>query len=340
MDPFEVRMQFLSNLRKLNATQSSIQKAVGFAIKYFSRCGEDLWDCILEECQKGSLNVRINILYLLDSLCEASVHYQQGPGLNLPAASGSSRKPASYVEYVSRDLDQIVQLAVPDNRDGLVNLASARQILESWRTKRVLDPAVVDQVVLTLDQRRENLHSQPVSIKSSSTTEFSKDEILRRFEEDRERHKLLRQKRWFLPIPTQPASHQQPKLATALLLTNPAMANQNPSSSSNPNSSVSPTSPSQSRRDSIIMPGTSSSYHHGAEVALDIEFDQAWETTSDWNEDDDEVALEENALCFPMDVHSQQYQQPQQHQQPPPQQQARYGYGQGPSRSSDEMDLS
>ena len=25
---------------------------VGYALKYFSRCGEDLWECIVEECQK------------------------------------------------------------------------------------------------------------------------------------------------------------------------------------------------------------------------------------------------------------------------------------------------
>lgn len=51
-DPFEARMQFLQLLRKLNASQQSIQKVVGYAIKYGSKCGEDLWECILEECAK------------------------------------------------------------------------------------------------------------------------------------------------------------------------------------------------------------------------------------------------------------------------------------------------
>lgn len=35
------------------------------------------------------------------------------------------------------------------------------------------------------------------------------------------------------------------------------------------------------------------------ELTLDIEFENDWETTSDWNEDDDEAAVEENSLCFP-----------------------------------------
>jgi hypothetical protein len=51
-DPFEARMQFLALLRKLNASQASIQKVVSFAVKYGSRCAEDLWECILEECAK------------------------------------------------------------------------------------------------------------------------------------------------------------------------------------------------------------------------------------------------------------------------------------------------
>ena len=36
----------------LHSTQQSIQKAVGFALKYFANCAEDLWGCIVEECQK------------------------------------------------------------------------------------------------------------------------------------------------------------------------------------------------------------------------------------------------------------------------------------------------
>lgn len=38
-----------------SSTQLSIQKVVGYAIKYFPPCGEDLWDCIVEECQKAGI---------------------------------------------------------------------------------------------------------------------------------------------------------------------------------------------------------------------------------------------------------------------------------------------
>jgi CTD kinase subunit gamma len=53
-DAFEARLHFLKLLRQLNASQPSIQKVVSYAIKYGSRCGEDLWECITEECGKVS----------------------------------------------------------------------------------------------------------------------------------------------------------------------------------------------------------------------------------------------------------------------------------------------
>jgi CTD kinase subunit gamma len=34
-------------------------------------------------------------------------------------------------------------------------------------------------------------------------------------------------------------------------------------------------------------------------LAVDVEFENDWETTSDWNEDDDEAAQDESDLCFP-----------------------------------------
>lgn len=162
MDPFEVRIQFLSLLRKLNASvtpfaffrrpisqnswcssQQSIQKIVGYALKFFSGCGEDLWDCLVEECQKvcallrsirrfnhhldnlqGSINNRINILYLLDSLCEASLIAKSHSG----ALSHDGSQNSFYVDYVARDLSKVVESVVPEGRQGLPNLMSTKQV--------------------------------------------------------------------------------------------------------------------------------------------------------------------------------------------------------------------
>ncbi|KAF9222283.1 hypothetical protein BS17DRAFT_182051 [Gyrodon lividus] len=273
MDPFEVRMQFLGLLRKLNATQQSIQKVVGYALKYFSRCGEDLWECIIEECQKGSINHRINILYFLDSLCELSL---LAKAHQPPPAEGSSNpkqeNAALYIDYVARDLPQIVECVVPVGRQGLPNLTSTKQILENWRTKRTIDPQRVDEVMRILSTRQpQAVDTPPVSAPSqpkgagTSDTHLSRGEIFKRIEEDRERHKRLRERRW---VQAQPQS----------TLPSPSAASHTPYALA----SFLPLSDTEN-----------------TELALDIEFENEWESTSDWNEDDVETVVEEKELCHP-----------------------------------------
>jgi len=236
----------------LNATQLSIQKVVGFAIKYFPPCGEDLWDCIVEECQKGSINARINILYFLDSLCETCLLVKSHS-----SAVGSDGKAGNlYVDFVARDLAKIVEYVVPEGRQGLPNLISTKQILENWRIKRVIDPQKVDDVVSSLSARNTSVDgtepTDSVPRSAPPATTFSRSDIFKRIEEDRERHKRLRERRWVQPISHNPATHLLPQLASFMPLTD-------------------------------------------EELTIDIEFENEWETTSDWNEDDDEAAAEESA---------------------------------------------
>ncbi|KAF8883246.1 CTD kinase subunit gamma CTK3-domain-containing protein [Infundibulicybe gibba] len=257
MDPFEVRVQFGALLKRLNATQLSIQKVVGFAIKYFRPCGEDLWDCILEECPKGSINSRINILYFLDSLCETCLLVKSR--FQSSNQGDSNALNDLYVSFVTRDLGKIVEAVIPEGRQGLPNLVSTTQILENWRSKRVIDPHKIDEVLTALNARPVPADEpKSSSHHTSSHHHLSRNDIFKRIEEDRERHKRLRERRWVQPI-----SH-------------------NPS---------------------FILPQLSSfmplSDDMDDQLALDIEFDNEWEATSDWNEDDDELVLEEKDVCFP-----------------------------------------
>ncbi|TFY83750.1 hypothetical protein EWM64_g256 [Hericium alpestre] len=254
MDPFE----------GLGSSQQSIQKVVGYALKYYARCGEDLWDCVVEECQKGSINNRINILYFLDSLCETSLLAKSHPVVMGPDVPPNS---SFYVDYVSRDLAKIVEHVVPEGRQGLPNLMSTKQILESWRSKRVVEPQKVDDVMATLSSRQVTAESPPTSLPSplahgsrppsSASALLPRNEVFKRIEEDRERHKRLRERRWVQPVSLAP--NAVPPLASFMPLDDA----------------------------------------NGEELTIDIEFDNEWETTSDWNEDDDDAIGEENELCFP-----------------------------------------
>ncbi|KLO03890.1 hypothetical protein SCHPADRAFT_841245, partial [Schizopora paradoxa] len=172
------------------------------------------------------------------------------------------------VDFVARDLKKIVEYVVPEGREGLPNLMSTLQILDNWRNKRIIDPQIVDEIITSLDGRKASVqndapggpdipHAGAPTNDPSST--FSRNEVFRRIEEDRERHKRLRERRWVQPISY---SNQPSQVASLIPL------------------------PENEEGDSN-------------ELAIDIEFDNEWETTSDWNEDDDEAIAEENNLCYP-----------------------------------------
>ena len=261
------------------SSQQSISRVVSFAIKHFPQCGEDVWDCIVEECQKvlvyislcfasltleqGSLNARINIFYFLDSLCETC--------LSLQSSGRSDQSSIMYMDFVERDLEKVVDSVVPPGKEGMVNLGSARQvcrsrlipchmrthtisqqILENWRSKRFVKPDLIDNVLGVLSQRTTDLRSNP---DHRSAEPLPRHEIFKRIEEDRERHKRLRERRW-----VQAVSHQSNTVRPSLL--------------------------------SLKSPSASE------ENEEDIEFENDWETTSEWNNDDEEACAEENEFCF------------------------------------------
>ncbi|WVQ77882.1 hypothetical protein IAR50_007587 [Cryptococcus sp. DSM 104548] len=261
-DPFETRIRFLQLLKSLNASQQSIHKGTAFAIKYGSRCGEDLWECIVEQIGKGTLNTRINIFYFLDSLLEESL------------ALGPSETP--YQELVTKNLQLLIDKVVPDTTSGILNLKSTKQILESWRLRRVVEPSVVEGVLEVMEGRT---YETAPSNKRNHEHAFSRNEIVRRMEEDRERHKRLRERIWILPIPS------LVPLKTSLPQTSPATPASPHPSSSMPPPPIPPAGDGESTEDQT---GGGA----GVQSALDVEFEQVWDRVGELDEDDLETMRE------------------------------------------------
>ncbi|KIM23024.1 hypothetical protein M408DRAFT_332592 [Serendipita vermifera MAFF 305830] len=297
MDPFEAHITFVGLLKKLNASQTSIQKVVGFALKYHAKCGEDFWDCIVQECRTGSLNMRINLLYFLDSLCEASALAASNERLKPSSSSATSGPGLFYVHLLQKDLDMIVECAVPESKEGLMNVQSTMQVLENWRTKRIIDPRKVESTIASLQDRKasiQTLATQPTTNGSKRSHEHaSRSEAVKRIEEDRERHKLLRERRWVQRI--ERSDNVQPTLSTFLPNSLPfafSSKSMPPTPSDAMDTDETPAAGSQA---APSAPKDS----EPSQLAIDIEFENAWETTSDWNEDDVEAIFEEYTLCFP-----------------------------------------
>lgn len=134
-------MQFLTLLSKLSSSLASIQKVTAYALQNSIKCGEDIWDCMKEECLIINLNQRINLLYLIDSLLMKSISLNSNV----------------FTQLISRDLSYLVELIVPNTKYGILNRLSTIQVIKDWKIKRLLPITTLDPI---LD-----------SLQSSSTTE-------------------------------------------------------------------------------------------------------------------------------------------------------------------------
>lgn len=131
-----------------------------------------------------------------------------------------------------------------------------------------MDATVVNAALAALDSRT-------FKASDGKTLDMSKSSVLRRIEEDRERHKRLRERLWILPIPPlRPGSGGSP-------------ASPNPSpftpASPAPATSAAASSASSAAATKLMPPPPPRA---GIPTPLDVEFDQMWETTSDLDDED------------------------------------------------------
>ncbi|KAJ9058748.1 hypothetical protein DSO57_1009086 [Entomophthora muscae] len=92
-----------------------------------------------------------------------------------------------YIALVEANLANIIDNVVPKGPNGTVNLSGTRKVLSSWRNKNIIPADLIHQMEDTLKGRQvENVH-EPA---------FSRNEIFRRIEEDRERHKRMKEENW------------------------------------------------------------------------------------------------------------------------------------------------
>ncbi|BGO92784.1 hypothetical protein NBRC10512_007903 [Rhodotorula toruloides] len=282
MDPFEVRMEFISLVSKLTSSVLSISKVASFALKHAAKCSDDIWDCYVDEIAHANLNARVNLLYLLDALLD-----KEGPKGVSRGAEASAVGLGSYRVLVERDLGKVVGHVVPETREGILNWMSVQQVLRSWKTRRLLDAEVLEQVTEELENRKTALHD--ASADSSALANFSKNDILRRIEDDRERHKRLKERIWVLPVPSTifslPLSSSIPAAAASSAATSSQKPSPiSPASPFDPTSSAKPKS-SHARKSSIAAAAaekaTPAAATRGPELALENEFEQLWEANEE-----------------------------------------------------------
>ncbi|KAI9791124.1 MAG: hypothetical protein M1816_004355 [Peltula sp. TS41687] len=205
-DPFEVRMRFTSQLQHLNASVTSSQKAAHYALKYRDM-DEDLHSCILEQLERNSMNNRANIMYFIEHLCDMAQRENH----------------LEYVRMIQRDILRVVDAVAPEDGSGAANVKVIRRAEQEWcqvlnglQQKSILQAQEITEIEACL-RERDTLPSHaalsPTSAagnddpsrqqsspraggKANGVVRLDKRQIEQRIEEDRERHKRLRESIW------------------------------------------------------------------------------------------------------------------------------------------------
>ncbi|OTB17696.1 hypothetical protein K445DRAFT_56290 [Daldinia sp. EC12] len=194
-DPFDIRIRFSAQLQHLNASTTAAQKAAQFALKY-KDMEEDLHSCILEQLEKTSMNTRANIMYFLEHLLEMASKDRQN----------------QYVRMMQRDIIRVVDAVCPEDGSGAANVKVVRKVLQSLMNKSILLEQTVTEIEGCLKERDTSVDagfSSPANGDDASrpkngngTTNshrLDKRQIEQRIEEDRERHKRMRESMWAVP---------------------------------------------------------------------------------------------------------------------------------------------
>ncbi|KAI0400963.1 CTD kinase subunit gamma CTK3-domain-containing protein [Xylaria palmicola] len=209
-DPFEVRMRFSSQLEHLNASTTSAQKAAQYALRY-KDMDEDLHSCILEQLEKTNMNTRANIMYFIEHLLEMA----------------SKERHNEYVRMMQRDIIRVVDAVCPENGSGAANVKVVRKVLHGLQGKCILLEQTVLEIEGCLKERDTSANdfslsspvdgheqsaapasatdagagsgSAPPAQRDGASIKPTKRQIEQRIEEDRERHKRMRESMWVVP---------------------------------------------------------------------------------------------------------------------------------------------
>lgn len=284
MDPFQIRLDCVALLRRLTASQQSIAKVVDYAIRHAPLASDDIWDCIVTECSKTTLNNRLNILFLIDSLLlqivdpigfsSSSTGNSSSSSSSSPSTVNLAQAAMAYLGLATRDIRTvIVQGVVPlENWDAIrLNATSTEKVLVSWKRLNIFNLTTLDELIEELKLQKTKLSKLPFSIR----VEFPKKDILRRIDEDRERHKRLRERAWILPAKSFMNGLDPIKSSTSVVVSRQMKTGNNHNLEIN-SSFVSSANPD----------------------ALEVEFDFVWDNLGDFDKDDLEKIREDDAMWW------------------------------------------
>ncbi|KAJ3065054.1 hypothetical protein HDU98_011544 [Podochytrium sp. JEL0797] len=188
MDGFEVRGQFKEVLASVSQSQQAVGRVASFAMrKGLRRHTLVMYRCIRDRLAATATLNRLPLLYILDNICQAS---------------RKRNDPSDWLDLVAKDLAEIVQEIVPEKEP--VNAPMVKKCIKVWRAKSIFHSEILDPV----ERRISDLLTKPTITPGERA--FTSKEIMRRIEEDRDRHKRAREEGWYRPDPAFEDPHFNP----------------------------------------------------------------------------------------------------------------------------------
>lgn len=134
------------------------------------------------------MNNRANIMYFFEALCDRARHESH----------------PEFIRMMERDILRIIDLVAPDDGSGAANVKVVRKVLHSLQSKSYLNPQTVVELEDCIKDRDQapgaGVNEETEVGGGSAGREFAKRgdkrQIEQRIEEDRERHKRLRESIW------------------------------------------------------------------------------------------------------------------------------------------------
>ncbi|KAL1899736.1 hypothetical protein Cpir12675_001235 [Ceratocystis pirilliformis] len=203
-DPFEVRVRFIQILTNLSASSTASQKAAQFLVKNRSM-SEDLHSCIIEQVENlNNMNVRANIMCFIEVFMDMATKETLRDSCK------------DYLTMMRRDLVQIVQYVAPCDALGHVNLTLTKLVvqnlerkghitneihteLQDWFSKHDALLQHTDPLDLPVADKKTGFAPASKSKADPANVRLTRRQIEQRIEEDRERHKRLREDIWAMP---------------------------------------------------------------------------------------------------------------------------------------------
>jgi CTD kinase subunit gamma len=153
--------------------------------------------------KQNSMNNRANIMFFIEHLCDMAARE------NHP----------DYVRMMQRDILRVVDAVAPEDGSGAANIKVVRKVLSGLQNKDFLLAQTVAEIEECLKERdtlpdavglssplKEDVEMEvrDVSVQTpkvkTNGVRLDKKQIEQRIEEDRERHKRLREHIWAVPL--------------------------------------------------------------------------------------------------------------------------------------------